>query len=420
VEGTIITDGLFTVMDVSPTGDQILMRKEAVALGGQATDIELWRPAGKFVERVKSFTPFSGDMQGRQSVDHALLGADGKIVVASNMGRIGIFDSNSGEAIGSMPDGHSAALSPDRKYAVIVGEKVLLIDLTNGDALASFATEKLHHASAAFSPDGQLLAVASGDHLMAWSLKDGKAYRDETIGGLNAGWNSEVIFTSPTHLFAGTTLIDIENHLPVWTYNGITKAMPAGGSTVMLVDRGFQSMLVVSPLPHQAAQLAVKQALGTPGLFAVTPGSTMTVDVSALTDPAQQEKARAGLEARIAAAGMKLTPNSPIVLKASMSTSTEQQEFRTFGLRSEATPVNTTKHTATVEMLVNGKQAWQTSAVSGTGFMISTTKGESLQDAANRQSKADYSLFSTVSIPQYVLQPGMSTLGQSTVSGPNF
>ncbi|OAI53326.1 hypothetical protein AYO47_04995 [Planctomyces sp. SCGC AG-212-M04] len=418
VEGTIITDGLYTVMDVSPTGEQILMRKDP-PLGKQATDIELWRPAGKVVERQKSFAPFAASAQGRQDVDQAFIGVDGKVVVVG-FGRIGIFDSNAGEAVGSIPEGgHSAALSPDRKYAAVVGESVLLVDLARGQVVASLPIEKISIPTVAFSPDGQRLAVAGFDHLKVWNLKDGTVYRDEIVPGLGTG---SLLFTSPTHILGSGALTDIENHLPVWSYNGITKALAAGNSTVMLADRGIQgSMLIAASLPHPAAQQALKQALAAPGLFAVKPGSTMTIDVSAITDPTEQQKARSGLEASIAAAGMKLAANSPVVIKASMSTSNEQRQFqKVFARGSETTPVNAITHTAKVELLVNGQPAWQTSSVSGTGFSLFTEKGESVQDAANRQSKPDYSLFANVSLPQYVVQPGPSTRGQSFVDGPNF
>ncbi|HVJ86174.1 MAG TPA: SHD1 domain-containing protein [Caulifigura sp.] len=418
VEGTIIAEGAFNLLDVSATGDLILMRKEA-PFGQEATDIEVWRPAGKVVERQKSFTPFAGDDKHHQEVQDALIGADGKIVAVARNGRAGVFDSETGESIGSTPKGHAIALSPDRKYAAILGEALLIVDLVKGETVAAVQTDKKSGGAIAFSPDGQRVAVAQGDDLTAWNLKDGSVYRDETFAALSASSTHPLVFTSPTHVFANGVLIDLENHIPLWQYEGVSQAAAAGSSTILLSDRGNQNLLVAATLPHQAAQLMLKQALATPGLFSVTPGTTMTVDVSALPDPAEQEKARAGLEASVVAAGMKVTPNSPIVVRASISTENKQQKFQTFGTLNSQ-DVNTTQHTTKVELLVSGQPVWQTSSYSGTGMILSAKQGESLQDAANRQSKPNYGLFAKVSIPQYVMQPGKKTLGQSTVNGPNF
>ncbi len=379
-EGTIIVDGLYSLMDVSASGDEILMRKD-VAIGQQATDLEVWKPAGKAVQRQKAFAPFASDDKNSSGVESAHLAANGKIVALANNGRAGILDGTTGEPIASVPKGYAIALSPDQKYAAILSDALLIVDLNSNETVAALATDRKHGSSVGFSPDGKRIAAAAGNLLTVWDLTTGETYRDESVSGMANMPGKPLQFTSPSHVWVNGVLVDIENHLPLWTYQGVEACVNLGASTLMATsDRGNQGgTLVCLPLPHAAAQQATKLALNTPGLFAVTPGTAVSVDVSGLPDAGEQEKARAGLENALTKAGMKVTPGAPIVLKASLTSENEERQFRTFGGGFETKSVNTTKYTSKVEMQVGGQTAWSQVAVSGAAFFVTSKQGNRLR-----------------------------------------
>jgi WD40 repeat protein len=416
VEGAIVADGVYALLDVSPSGEEILMRKEAdhAFIGNE---LEVWKPSGKIVERVRAFVPFAAEPHQKQ-VQTALLGQNGRVVVVGQGSKAGIFDLRTGDAIAAVTKGYAACLSPDRKYAAILSDDVLIVDIARGEAVASLPTDRRNGSAIAFSPDGKKLAVAFSNSLTAWDLKTGKVYRDEIVAGMSAGQTSTFTWTSPTQILVGTHLIDLENHLPLWTYTGADKAVNYGGTTLVAADRpGQAGALVVGDLPHAAATAALKQALALPDLFAVKPGTAVTVDVSGLPDAAEQQKAKAALEARLTASGLKPAPGAPVVLKASLTSQAKDEHYRIFGAGLETRTINVTRYTSKVELLINGQSAWHTIMGSGPSFHVAPKANETLEDAVRNSSKPNYSFFASVSIPQYVLQPGKTTLGSSNIAG---
>jgi hypothetical protein len=416
-EGTIVVDGVYALMDVSPGGEQMLMRKQD-NYGQAGSELEIWKPAGKVVERQKSFRPFPGEHAHQRSVQTALFGANGRIVALNNNGRAGVFDAATGDPVSTLAKAYSAALSPDRKYAAIVGESLLIVDLSSGEAVASLPTARTHGTVVAFSPDGKRIAVAAGGSVTAWELENGEVYRDETLAGVAASSIFSFVWTSPTHLLVGTTLVDLENHLPLWGYTGIDKAAAYGNTTLMVAERVNQAgVLVASSLPHAAATQALKQALASPGLFAVTPGTAVSVDVSGLPDAGEQQKAKEALEARLVAAGLKPTPGAAVTLRATLTSTSSDEQFRLIGRGLETQTINVTKYTSKVELVTGGQTAWQSSMMSGPSFMVHPKANETLADAVRNSSKPNYAFFTGIAIPQYVMQPGKTTLGSSNIAG---
>jgi len=417
VEGTIITDGIFSLMDVSPSGEELVMRVEAPH-SGKSTDVEIWRPTGKTVERKKAFAPFVDGDQFFRQVEMALLGVNGRLVVTSYGERAGIIDVETGKPIATTPKAHGACLSPDRKYAAILGESLFIVDLASGETLASLPVDLSSGGTVAFSPDGKRLAAQGGLALTVWDLTNGQVYREEVLPGGVTASNECFAWTSPSHILIGETLFDLENHLPLWRYSGVDNSLSYGTSTLVLTHSGNQTpVLTAATLPHPAAVTMAKQALASGNLFAVKPGTSVSVDVSAIPDAGEQARAKSGLEARLIAAGLKPVTAGPIVLKASVETSSSQREFRKLGTLDPAESVTVTEYVAKVEMLVDGKSAWQNASRTGGALSLMTTGNESLQDAASKSGRPNYAFFSEVKLPQYVLRPGgQGHLGTDSVA----
>ncbi|QDT52638.1 hypothetical protein Pan44_06500 [Caulifigura coniformis] len=406
VEGTIITDGIFSLMDVSPSGEELVMRVESPN-AGKSTDLEIWRPAGKTVERKKAFAPFVDGDQFFQQVEMALLGVNGRLVVTSYGERAGIIDVETGNPIATTPKAHGACLSPDRKYAAILGDSLFIVDLASGETLASLPVNLSSGGVVAFSPDGKRLAAQSGLSLTVWDLSTGETYREEVLPGGATASNERFAWTSPNHILVGETLFDLENHLPLWRYSGVDNSLSYGASTLVLTHFGQQTpVLTAVTLPHPAAVAMARQALASGNLFAVRPGTSVSVDVSAIPDAGEQARAKSGLESRLIAAGLKPVTGGPIVLKASVETSSSQRVFRRLGTLDAPESVTVTEYIAKVEMLVDGKSAWQNASRTGGALSLMTTGNESLQDAASKSSRPNYGFFSEVKLPQYVLRPG--------------
>ncbi|WP_197453798.1 SHD1 domain-containing protein [Caulifigura coniformis] len=415
-EGTILVEGVYALMDVSPNGEEFLMREEAEH-GQPGSVLEIWKPAGKEIERLKAFSPLESE-KSQNKVQVALLGVNGRAVVANYGNRGGIFNIADGQALTTAQKVYSACLSPDKKYAAILTDSLLVVDLESGDTIASLPTTLKHGAVLAFSPDGKRLAAGFSSAITAWDLATGEVYRDEIISGVTAVQTLPFLWTSPTHLLVGMTLVDLENHLPLWTYVGAERAANYGGATLLAADRAGQAgALVSTDLPHPAATTALKQALGSPGLFAVKPGTPVSIDVSGLPDAAEQEKVKSALETQLAAAGLKSTPGAPVTLKATLTSASKEEQYRVLGAGLETRSVNVTRYTSKVELVAGGQTAWQSSSGSGPSFLVRPKADETLEDAIRNSSKPNYDFFSKVSIPHYVMQPGKTSLGTSNVAG---
>ena len=183
-------------------------------------------------------------------------------------------------------------------------------------------------------------------------------------------------------------------------------------------DKG--EFLIPTTLPHAAAKAALKQALATPRLFAISPGATVAIDVNSLPDATERPKARAALESKLKASGFKVAESAPVTLKASLSSEPVQRIFRMAGPKLEDKSVNVTRYVSQAEFLVNGQQAWSAVSVVGDLLLVKPKSGESLEAAARRETRPDYGFFSTVQIPQFVLPPGMKTLGSTAASASAF
>jgi hypothetical protein len=341
------------------------------------------------------------------------------VAVSKSNGRAGIFDAATGDAVSTLQKAYSACISPDRKYAAMLADSLFIVDLQTGEAVATLPADKKFGAVLGFSPDGKRLAAAFGNAVTAWDLTTGEIYRDETYASMGAYQHASFLWTSPTHVLVGTVLIDLENHLPLWTYSGVDKAAASGNSVLLAnSEAGSQSSsLIAAVLPHPAANAALKQALSSPDLFAVTPGTPVSVDVSGLPDAAEQQKAKAGLEARLTMAGLKPSPNAQVVLRATLTSESKNENYRLIGRGFETVSVNVTRYTSKVELLSNGKSAWQASSGSGPSFHITPKANETFEQAVQNSSKPNYAFFSSVAVPQYVMQPGKTTLGSSNLNG---
>ena len=267
-EGTIVVDGIYDLLDALPNGDQLLVRQR----GRQRHEdkvLEIWRPAGKTVQRLKAFQPFPDP--DLSHVQYAAFLNDQQIIVgADQQNGVGVIKIADGTPVWFRPNGRAAAVSPDRHYAAVLDEGLVIVDTATQQVLASIPTDHGGASAIAFSPDGQRIAVGSFGRLSAWNLSDGSPYRVLDDIGMPVAAATGLVWTSPTHILVSNgKLIDLERSWTVWVIGGFVRcSLNYGGATLLAADRvgeKFEAALVSTPLPHAKAIEAVrKRAAGAP------------------------------------------------------------------------------------------------------------------------------------------------------------
>ena len=164
----------------------------------QLTDIRLWD-----IETGKVLKDLSGDENYGQG--HAALSRDGKHMAVGDFGQLRIVDSATGRAVQtiSLPDslGNHPAFSPDGNLvAMAIGNSIGLFELTTG--------RRVHHteqtsvgevASASWSPSGDRLVTGHADGgVRVWEAETGQLLWHKLLAPVVSpgGWNARPAFVA--------------------------------------------------------------------------------------------------------------------------------------------------------------------------------------------------------------------------------
>jgi len=418
---SVVVDGNFALLDVSPVNGALLVKKDVWGFGNQ-DEVEIWRVNGKTVDRQAVCTPFAGEEGPSKDVKWGAFVDENHVAVLGGWGKFGVFDigSGAGDYMATYTNQTSIALSPDRKFAAIAtGKDLQIVNALTGEGLATIPTSPQGLTGLAFSSDGKRLCLQNGELLTTWNLTDGSLYREVVLSGLNYNGTVPPVWTSPTHVLAGGgSLIDMETFVRLWQYNGAEAVTTAGDQTLFCVGAHNEAGAIVAmKLPHEGAVKMLKAAMTDPSFFVVSPGMAVRVDVSGIGDAGQQKKARDALSGRLAAAGMKVADNAAITLRAAIENAgNEEVTYRSFGGGFGEKTVSVTKYVSKLEYLVGGKAAWQT-AVTATPHFLNRSEDESIEQAVRKANQPNYAFFESAAIPTYVMKPtGQATLGASIVT----
>ncbi len=401
-------------------GEQILMRRDEFGFGN-LDRLEVWTLAGKAPEKSITWIPYDDVKGAGRDVMWAEFLDPDHLATSSRAGKLVIWKYPQIEPICSLDlvDGAVPGLSDDRKFiAYCNGSDVGLFDVTKREVVAQQATpEKLTWPYLAISPSGKRIGCISQDKVLVWDFATGKLERQFAVTGIHIHGGIE--FPDDGFILGNSKfLIDVDNQLKFWTYDGQEQARSKAGWTFFAITDGDKKpgTLGTGQLPHPAAKDLLKKALTDPDLFVLKSGTKVKLNLEAIP-AAERERVQKGLTQRLQGIGCQPDPNGTIDLIASMEGPKEREvSFRHSGDYKMQEYVNR------LRFVFQGQPAWESSS-SNVPFMVSLKRGENLGTHLKSLEKPEYGFFDRVELPKFVQKPvaGQAasrslTLGQSKVT----
>lgn len=405
-------------------GRQILMRRNEFGFG-KSDRLEIWSIQGPDVVRSLIWTPYddvrgSGrDVMWGEFIDAVTL------VTASRGGKVAFWDVTSARPIchlqlstGSLP-----ALSFDRKWiAFCSNESMGLLDVDKREVTALQDTpDRLTWPFAAFSPSGAKVGCIARDRILVWDTASGRLERDFATPGINI--HGAVDFPHEGFIPANNQyLVELENQLKLWSYQGVEHARTVAGTTFLAVSGGSNSgVLAAARLPHPQATSLLKQALTQPDLFVFREGTPVKLDVSQIP-AAQRGRVTDALTKKLTAMKCPVAAGGEIDLVASVE-GPKRETVSYFGSGDYKVQVYITH----LKFVYQQKPAWQTSSSNIPGF-LSLKRGENIEGVLRQASRQpSYEFYDRVVLPKFLQKPsgdqragGGHTLGASQVTAQGF
>ena len=406
-------------------GRQVVMRREEFGFGNQDR-LEIWSPKGNKVSKTVSWIPYDGDQGSARDVLWAEFIDAERLVTSSREGKVVLWKFPEIEPIchfdtvgGAVP-----ALSPDRKWiAYSNGTDVGLFDIEKQEAVAQQPTpEKLQWPYMAFSPSAKRLACVAFNKVLVWDVASGKLEHVIPCPGINI--HGSIEFPDDNYVLAGNKyLIDLENQLKLWTYDGAEQVRVVAGVTYFALTDGEKKpgALIPTQIPHPAAKELLKKALTDPNLFVLKAGTTVRIDVNGIFDPAERERVTKGLTKQLNAVQCKVGPNGTIDLVATVE-GPKESEIRFFNTGDYKFKEYFTR----LKFVFKNQPAWET-AGSNRPFFVQLKRGENMESYLRSCEKPNYEFFEQVQLPKFLQKPvtgqgaGNSlTLGQSRITPGGF
>jgi WD40 repeat protein len=387
-------------------GKQVLMKRDDFGHGTQDR-IELWNVATKSVSRGNQWVPYDDEKGNNRDVGWGSFIGDDRLATVSSEGKLVIWSLEDAKAVFTMDmqGGSKPAVSPDQKWlAFCTGKEIGLLDLVEGEVVALQSVPQVQWPVLAFSPGQTRLGMAAFDRLYVWNCENGELYREMPYQGLHVMGN--ITWPSEDHVLLGNRyLIDLENQVKLWDYQGGEFVQQSGGMTWFVVSDGHQKpgALLGAPLPPPAVKDALAKALSQPDFFVLKPGTVVKIDVSGV-DAAGKDFVEKALTARLKDAGFEAGANGTIDLIAQTEVGQpRQQSYHTFGQIGSQT-YTVRDYISKVKFSYKGQDVWQTQ-VGSVPFFIRLGQNETMDQFLQKSEKFNFDWFGKVDLPKLLQKP---------------
>jgi WD40 repeat protein len=402
-------------------GRQIVMRREEFGFGNQDR-LEVWTIKGTKIAKSVTWVPYDADQGAARDVLWAEFIDPDRLATSSRDGKVVLWKFPAMDPIcqWTMVNGAVPALSSDRKLlAYCTGKEIGLFDVQKLEVIAQQATpSELQWPLLAFSPSGKRLGCVAFDKVLVWDLATGKLEKTIPCAGIQA--HGSIGFPDDNFILVGNKfLIDVENQLKLWTYEGAEQVRSIDGLTYFAMTDGEKKpgALIAAQLPHSAARDQLKKALSDPNLFVLKAGTTVRIDVSGIPDASQRDRVLHGLGKRLEAIDCKAGPTGTIDIVASVA-GPKDRKIRFI----QTGEYNFKEYVGSVKFVYQNQPVWETSS-SNTPFFVQLKAGENMEGHLREREKPGYDFFDQVQLPRFLQKPvagqaaGNSlTLGQSKVT----
>jgi hypothetical protein len=411
--------GLMLPLALADSGDQVLMCREEFGFGNHDR-LELWSLTRSGVTRDIQWYPYDDAQHGDRDVKWAAFLDDQRLATLSGSGRLAVWKLEPLRPVYCLQIDNSClpALSSDRKHlAFVVNKQVGVLDVKAGDVLAAQPFPAPPSSVLSFSPKGTRLACLGFDKLYVWDFTTGEPYREMLLTGWHAG--SDVLWTSEEHLLVGKhNLVDVENQVKLWHYDGPQAAAFCDGVCWLAVAPGHQQAGALVPLrlPHPGLKEHLDQAMQDPNFFVLRPGVAVRLNVDGLADPGERDKVRAALTEKLQARGFQVGLNGTVDLIASTEPGKETEvAYHSFGSIGSRI-YKFQQHMVRLKFVAQGQTIWETSSSNVPGF-LQLKEGETVEQRLRQHEKPNYDWFKAIEIPKIATKSSANgTLGQSIVT----
>ncbi|MCA9026022.1 MAG: hypothetical protein KDA86_12515 [Planctomycetaceae bacterium] len=414
--------GDYLAVAVSDDGQRVAIRSDDFR---DKRQIGVFRVSGKKLKPEGNFMPFP-DLTDTAILWAGFVGDDQLAILCENAG-ITVWNlSNYQEDCYFELEGDSAATrnADGSVIAFADKEKVGLFQMADRSFSAvqpvpnAFWTKHL-----AFSPSEERLVGFGVNRLVTWETDTGKVISD--IPELKLPGSAGDCVQENFVLINNRYLVDLENQLKLWSYNGLHRTASAGGVTFFLIPRraGRNSTLAIAPvsLPDPEATTALDEALTQPDLFLLKPGGTVQLDVSKVPD-AEREKVREFLIARLQENRISVSDDAVSTLVASISN--PQPVTAIYYSRKDRVPhtYNFKVLNSKVELIHDGQVVWSQQS-NNQPSSVYAKEGESISEKLSEATqKPNLFFFEHAHLPKLIQKKPESegqnlqwTFGESTV-----
>lgn len=397
--------GKYILLAVHNDGKQVLVRKEEFGFGN-SDRAEIWNVSPKSASKGTQWVPYDESTGGDRDVAWGSFIGDDRLATLSNKGKLVVWELNEMKPVYTMEvqGGSKPAVSPDQKWlAFTTGKDVGILDLEKGEIAALQSHPQVNWPNLAFSPGQSKLGMAAFDRLFVWDFATGELYREMPYQGLHVMGN--ITWPSEEHVLLGNRyLIDLENQVKLWDYQGGEFAQQFGGMTWFVVSDGQKpGALLGAQLPPPAVKDALAKAMSAPDFFVLKPGTVVKVDVSAV-DPAGKDFVEKALIARLKEAGFDAGPSGTIDLVAVTEVGQSREiSYHTFG-RIGSQTYTVRDYTSRVKFVYKGTEVWQTAVGSVPGF-VRLAENETMEQFLRKSEKFNFDWFGKVDLPKLLQKP---------------
>jgi hypothetical protein len=446
------------ILDAEPDQSLVMYRPDVFGHGKQ-TVLTIARLEGDKLATVAEFQPYAHEQwaPSRDIESAQFLTANRVMTLSSHSKALTIWDIDKAKALLSIPVGIShmlkKAVSPDRSLlAVVMNDGIAIIDLAKGEHVATIPTAGRNYDQVEFRADNARLAGLSRSGVTIWDLTNGEVrseFASNALGGYREAlaWAGEFLLSQNQYLF------DVERRILLWEYQGASSAAETGVMhngrlyVVPKLEDGTDTMLVSAALPHRTAieeatrlpppekLLVVKPGDEVQLVVEIDPSVPMTEDFQkavahkqkaadaadggpnvVFLEPgaAVQDTVRQLLKTSLEKAGFKIVEKSDLVVKA-VCKPQEQQTIKVnvdgrWPVRDEDIQERTvTPHASYLEMTYKGEELWKRGFVAKPFMTIWMNQGENLDQALQRLTQPNLTIFTHAQFSPYVAKPGKAT-----------
>jgi WD40 repeat protein len=417
--------GEIALLDVLPS-EALVMYRPDVFGSGKNSALMIARLKNDQLVPVAQWEPYSdADWEPSRDIEKAwFLGPDRVLTVNQHGQALTVWDIGSAKALVNVPVKTSmddkCALSSDRRYlAIIMDDGIAIIDLQDDEHVATLPTEGDTIRRIAFRDDNRQLAGVSDMGLSVWDLTTGDKVVEFNPSSLNYGdelaWAGKYVLVRNQHLF------DTERRILLWEYlgslGGGTESATLRGGRMWIVpnlERNRQATLVSVAIPHAAARREASRLPSAEELLVVRPGDEVSIETDIATGAISADEVRQSLTTALEDAGLHVVDNAPLVLKA-VCKPQEQQTVRIntdmrLPVREKDIVERTiTPHASQLTMALDGETVWKRGYIARPGHIFFLEKGENLDQALDRLTKPNPSLFTAFKFNGYVARPGKAS-----------